>query len=146
MHVLRSEPGAMKNGPRHHLAECSDVLNAEVLAAKVGVFPNALLSRHNNGELVSVAENAPNFSPTTDDCDHRFTAGSHEIQPPGDTTAQRLKTRFKRRQLNVNPLLIKVAEVFRKVDTNVRQVRRCDRHANNKLPLGSLGLRIARHY
>src|SRR5262245_46437455 len=119
MHVLRSEPGAMEDCSRHHLAECSDVLNAEVLAAKVGVFPDALLSRHNNGELVSVAENTPNFSPATDDCDHRFTAGPHEIQPPGDTTAQRLKARFKRRQLNVNPLLIKVAEVLDRNSTRL---------------------------
>src|SRR5262245_30215516 len=120
MHVLRSETGAMEHGPRHHLAEGAHVLDAEVLAAKVGVFPDALLSCHNNRELVSVAENAPNFSPATDDCDHRFTAGPHEIQPTGDATAQRLNTRFKRRQLNVNPLLIKIAEVFREVDTDVR--------------------------
>src|SRR5215470_3096881 len=141
MHILRSESGAMENGSRHHLAECSNVLDAEVLAAKVGVFPDALLSRHDNGELVSVAENAPNFSPATDDCDHWFTAGPHEIQPPGDTTAQRLDTGFKRRQFDIDTFLIKVAEVFREVDTDVRQVRRCDRHANDKLPLGSLGLR-----
>src|SRR5215475_6000592 len=146
MHVVRSEPGAMENGPRHHLAECSNVLDAEVLAAKVGGFPDALLSRHNNREFVSVAENAPNFSPATDDCDHRFAAGPHEIQAPGDTTAQRLETGFKRRQLNVDPLLIKVAEVFREVNADVRQVRRSDGHANDKLPLGSLGLRSARRY
>src|SRR5262249_61962687 len=97
MHVARGGPGAMENGPRHHLGKCSNVLDAEFLAAKVGGFPDALLSRHNNREFVSVAENAPNFSPATDDCDHRFTAGSHEIQPTGDTTAQRLKTGFKRR-------------------------------------------------
>src|SRR4029453_10918232 len=143
MHVLRSEPGAMKNGPRHPLAECSHVLDAEVLAAKVGVFPDALLSRHNNRELVSVAENAPNFSPATDDCDHRFTAGPHEIQPPSDTTAQRLETGFKRRQFDVDSLLIEVTEFFREIDADVRQVGGGDRHANDKLPLGSLGLRIA---
>src|SRR5262245_56844583 len=123
MHVLRSEPGAMENGPRHHLAECSNVLDAEVLAAKVGGSPDALLSRHNNRELVSVAENASNFSPATDDCDHRFTAGPHEIQAPGNATAQRLETGFKRRQFNVDSLLIKVAEFFRDVDADVGQIR-----------------------
>src|SRR5215468_7320889 len=146
MHVLRTEPGAMENGPRHHLAECSNVLDAKVLAAKVGGFPDALLSRHNNRELVSVAENASNFSPATDDCDHRFTAGPYEIQAPGDTTAQRLETGFERRQFDIDTFLIKVAEVFREVDTDVRQVRRCDRHANDKLPLGSLGFRSARRH
>src|SRR5215475_8173780 len=146
MYVLRSEPGALENGPRHHFAECSDVLDAEVLAAKVGVFSDVLLSRHNNRELVSVAENASNFSPATDDCDHRFAAGAHEIQPPGDTTAQRLDTGFKRRQFDIDTFLIKVAEVFREVDTDVRQVRRCDRQTNDKLPLGSLGLRSARRH
>jgi hypothetical protein len=131
----------MEDGARHHLAECSDLLDAEVLAAKVGWFPDALLSRHNNREPVSVAKNAPNLRPATDDGDHRFTAGPHEIQPSGDTAAQRLETGFKRRQFNVDPLLIEVAEFFRDVDADVGQIRRRDRHPDDKRPPGSLGLR-----
>ena len=133
----------MEDGARHHLAECSDLLDAEVLAAKVGGFPNVLLSRHHNREPVSIAKNAPNFRPATDDYDHRFAAGPDEIQPAGDAAAQGLETGFKRRQFDVDPLLIEVAEFFRDIDADVGQVRGRDRHANDKRPLGSLSLRNA---